>query len=46
MINLRVILLIIALILFILAGLNVQARVNLLAFGLACWVLALIVAAP
>ena len=45
MINLRTILLIIALILFILAGLNVPARVNLLAFGLACWVLALLAGA-
>lgn len=45
MINLRIVLLIIALILFILSGLNIPARVNLLAFGLAFWVLALIVAA-
>jgi hypothetical protein len=43
-INLRTILLIIALILFILAGLNIPARVNLVAIGLAFWVLALIVA--
>jgi hypothetical protein len=45
MINLRTILLIIALILFILAALNIPARVNLLAIGLAFWVLALLVAA-
>jgi hypothetical protein len=47
MINLRVILMILAFILFVLAGLNVPApRVNLVAFGLACWVLALIVTVP
>lgn len=43
MINLRIVLLIIALVLLICAGLNIPARVSLLAFGLAFWVLALIV---
>lgn len=43
MINLRVILMILAFILFVLAGCNVPARVNLVALGLAMWVLALIV---
>lgn len=46
MVNLRVILLILAFILFVLAGCNVPARVNLVAFGLAVWVLALIVTVP
>ena len=44
MINIRMILMILAFILLFLAGINVQApRVNLMALGLALWVLALIV---
>jgi hypothetical protein len=31
-------LLLVALVLFLLAAFNVPARVNLIAFGLACWV--------
>ena len=46
MVNLRVILLIVAFLLFVLAGCGVQTRVNLMAFGLAIWVLALIVTVP
>ena len=46
MINQRVILLILAFVLFVLAGCNVQSRVNLMAFGLALWVLALVVTVP
>jgi hypothetical protein len=42
--NLHLILYVAAFILFVLAGIGVaSARANLLAFGLACWVLALIV---
>jgi hypothetical protein len=41
MIPLRVILMVFAFVLFVLAGLNVQPpRGNLVAAGLACWVLA------
>ena len=46
MVNLRTILLIVAFLLLVLAGCNVPARVNLMAFGLAIWVLALIVSVP
>jgi len=38
-INLHVALLLVALICFILAAVGVNARVNLTALGLACWVL-------
>lgn len=44
MINLRLILLLLAFILFVLAALNVPStRINLIAAGLALWVMALIV---
>ena len=44
MVTLRLILLILAFLLLFLAGLNVSApRVNLMALGLALWVLALLV---
>jgi hypothetical protein len=42
MITLRLVLLILALIAFVLAALGVQSRFNLLAVGLACWVLSLV----
>jgi len=48
-INLRFVLLLLAFILFVLAGLGIPAqpsRVNLIACGLAFWVLSLIVTVP
>jgi hypothetical protein len=46
-INLRLVLLLLAFVLFVLAALNVPSpRVNLEAAGLALWVLALVVTAP
>ena len=45
MLNVRLVLLILAFVFLVLAGFNVSApRVNLLALGLALWVLSLIVA--
>jgi hypothetical protein len=43
MINLRLVLLILAFVIFAIATFNTQSRVNLIAAGLAVWVLALIV---
>jgi hypothetical protein len=46
MVSFRLVLMIIGLLLLILAGLNFTApRVNFLALGLACWLLALLVVA-
>lgn len=44
MLNLKLVLMMVGLILLILAGFNVQApRTNLVALGLACWLLAVLV---
>jgi len=40
------ILLVLGLVLFILAGFGVPSRWNLVAFGLACWILTVLIASP
>jgi hypothetical protein len=44
--SLAFILLVIALICFVLAAVGVSSRINLLAVGLACWVLTLLLHGP
>jgi|RhiMethySRZTD1v2_1073278.scaffolds.fasta_scaffold1423256_2 hypothetical protein len=46
MINLRLVLLILAFVLFAIAAFNTTSRVNLVAAGLAVWVLSMVTTAP